>query len=76
MHGLANILSDSPSLQLTNELQEFSEVLSSVQNGLNRSIKGIQVQRDELSTNTAKVVDVNKTPPPLAAWSPYGDKQR
>lgn len=57
MHGLANIFTDNPSLQVTNEIQEFLEVLSSVQNGLNNSIEGLQL-------STKKII--NKTPPPLA----------
>jgi hypothetical protein len=72
MHGLANILSDNPSLQLTDELQEFFKVLSSVQNGLNQSIQGIQAKRGELTTATV----IDKTPSPLAARSLYGVKLR
>jgi len=73
MHGLANILSDNPSLQHTNELQEFIEVLSSIHDGLHQSIhpEGI-----ESSTNTvARVINNVKTPPPLAD-RPRGMKRK
>ena len=62
MHGLANILSDNPSLQHMNELQEFLQVLSSIHIGLNQSIQG---------TNTV----VNKSPPHLAPQSPHRAKR-
>ena len=75
MHGLANILSDNPTLQPTKELQEFLEVLSSVQNGLNQSIQGIPSQVQQGESIAAKVIDldINKTPP---AYRPCGVKRR
>lgn len=66
MHSLANILSDNPSLQLTNELQEFIQVLSSIQDGLHLT----------WSANTTRVINNLKTPPPLAAQSLHGMKQK
>ena len=72
MHGLANILTDNPSLQLTNELQEFSQVLSSVQNGLNQAI---QEGHGELLGTNMVTINRDRTPPPrlfkLAARSPH-----